>query len=677
MLKKLLFVVLFSVMVASVSLQKFTEDLTDDDDSIIFGRSSDIANEFSEEYINFLKTGHESESLKALSNKLANMHTLKEIFTTSIAEWKTKDQLFMCTTCQAVVNIITHMFRDENGELNGPNAESNTKNLMLELCQRFQLQTPDVCSGLFDVNWPTVHYIVMNSKADARSICGLLPISFCVVKQEEFEWSVEVDNTTGPLTKPKDEIPQKTANDLRILHLSDIHYDPDYKEGSLADCEEPLCCRNADNINIPDQLGAGRWGDYRDCDAPMRLVVNALEHIQTQGQIDYIYYTGDIVPHNIWSTTEESNKEIITEIFDLLSKHFGKTKVYPAIGNHEAHPANVFGNENVPSNFSSVWLYEHLWTLWSDWLPIEARDTILKGGYYTVTPRPGFRIISLSNMDCYIFNWWIYYNGKETSLPQLQWLHDTLLAAEENGEHVHILAHIPSGGKDCWPVWAREYNRIIERFSHVISGIFNGHTHRDEMLLHYSERGHPMAISWNGGSLTPYSYKNPNYRIYDVEPQTFQVVDHETWIFNLTEANEQGDLGTPRWFKEYHFSDFTNDLSPAGIDQWFNFMAENPDLLRKFWSFKVTLADPKLSTGCNNKCLSDTICQLAVSANNQKGRCQELQSILETKLQDETTTTTTTVPDEGGDNGSAAATISAAVTIIALNIAHFFKKFLF
>uniref|UniRef100_A0A1A9WB54 Sphingomyelin phosphodiesterase n=1 Tax=Glossina brevipalpis TaxID=37001 RepID=A0A1A9WB54_9MUSC len=632
MFKKLLSLMLFvGVMVASVNLQEFTEDLTEDD-PIIYERSSDIANEFAKEYIYFLKTGHESKSLKDLSSKLANMHTLKKLFTTSISDWETKDQFFMCTTCQAVVNIVVHMFRGEDGEFNGPNAQNNAKNLTLELCQRFQLQTGNVCSGLFDINWPTVHYIIMNSKADARSICGLLPISFCAIKQEEFDWSVEVDSKTGPLTKPKADKPQKTQNDLMILHLSDIHYDPDYKEGSLADCEEPLCCRNVDDRNISIDVGAGFWGDYRDCDAPKRLILNAFQHIRTQDQIDYIYYTGDIVPHNIWSTTEESNKEIITEIFDLLSKQFENIKVYPAIGNHEAHPANVFGNENVPTNMSSRWLYEHLWDLWSDWLPAEAKETILKGGYYTVTPRPGFRIISLSNMDCYIFNWWIYYNGNEISLPQLQWLHDTLLDAEENNEHVHILAHIPSGGKDCWPVWAREYNRIIERFSDVISGIFNGHTHKDEMLLHYSELGHPMAISWNGGSLTPYSYKNPNYRIYEIEPKTFQVVDHETWIFNLTEANEQNGLKSPRWFSEYHFSEFTDDLSPSGIDKWLNQMAENPDILQKFWSYKVTLADPNLSTGCNNKCLLNNICQLAVSANNRKERCEELQSILESNV---------------------------------------------
>lgn len=61
-----------------------------------------------------------------------------------------------------------------------------------------------------------------------------------------------------------------------------------------------------------------------------------------------------------------------------------------------------------------------------------------------------------------------------------------------------------------------------------------------------------------------------------------QVVDHETWIFNLTEANANGDSQTPKWFKEYEFSaEFTENLSPAGINTLLNEMAENPDILRK------------------------------------------------------------------------------------------------
>ena len=182
---------------------------------------------------------------------------------------------------------------------------------------------------------------------------------------------------------------------------------------------------------------------------------------------------------------------------------------------------NSFGNEDVPEELGVNWLYEHLWENWQRWLPEEAKATVLKGGYYTVSPKKGFRIISLNNNDCYIYNWWIYLDGEATSKPQLDWLQKTLLAAEKAEEHVHILAHIPSGEADCWSVWAREYNRIIERYSHIIGGIFGGHTHKDEMNLHYSQNGYPMAIYWNGGSLTPYSFKNPNYRVYEVEPITY------------------------------------------------------------------------------------------------------------------------------------------------------------
>ena len=155
------------------------------------------------------------------------------------------------------------------------------------------------------------------------------------------------------------------------------------------------------------------------------------------------------------------------------------------------------------------WLYEHLWSNWQRWLPAESKETVLKGGYYTVSPKPGFRVISLNNIDCYIYNWWIYFDGNATSQPQLNWLQTTLLAAEKANEYVHILAHIPSGDTDCWTVWAREYNRIVECYSHIISGSFGGHTHKDEMNLYYSQNGYPMGIYWNGGSLTTYSFKDP------------------------------------------------------------------------------------------------------------------------------------------------------------------------
>lgn len=66
---------------------------------------------------------------------------------------------------------------------------------------------------------------------------------------------------------------------FKVLHLSDTHFDPEYQEGSNADCNEPLCCRaNSGVVRSPDKR-AGYWGDYRKCDTPARTIQSMLENI--------------------------------------------------------------------------------------------------------------------------------------------------------------------------------------------------------------------------------------------------------------------------------------------------------------------------------------------------------------------------------------------------------------
>lgn len=45
----------------------------------------------------------------------------------------------------------------------------------------------------------------------------------------------------------------------------------------------------------------------------------------------------------------------------------------------------------------------------------------------------------------------------------LQWLVEELYSAEQAGERVHLLSHVPSGNHECLGGWGREYSRIINR----------------------------------------------------------------------------------------------------------------------------------------------------------------------------------------------------------------------
>lgn len=164
---------------------------------------------------------------------------------------------------------------------------------------------------------------------------------------------------------------------------------------------------------------------------------------------------------------------------------------------------------------------------------------------------------------------WILYD-KSQMIEQLEWLRDTLAAAALNCEKVHILGHIPPNLSNALEVWNREYLKLIRQYADVISGQFYGHTHTDGFKLTYSKDKvpAPLSVAWIGGSGTPYIGINPNYRLYTVEPKTFEVVDHETYIFNLAEANMTPNQ-PPRWFKEYSFRDTFKvpDLSPFTLSK--------------------------------------------------------------------------------------------------------------
>jgi hypothetical protein len=71
------------------------------------------------------------------------------------------------------------------------------------------------------------------------------------------------------------------------LHLTDIHFDPEYQEGTSIDCGEPLCCRPESRYQpehrrtqaLADMDKAGFWGEYRGCDMPWRTIENTINHI--------------------------------------------------------------------------------------------------------------------------------------------------------------------------------------------------------------------------------------------------------------------------------------------------------------------------------------------------------------------------------------------------------------
>ena len=132
----------------------------------------------------------------------------------------------------------------------------------------------------------------------------------------------------------------------------------------------------------------------------------------------------------------------------------------------------------------------------------------------------------------------------------LHWFADVLQAAENAGERVLVLRHIPNvsrsvraakralarrftltlvedGGQRrpahalasrCNAAWSLNYHKILVRYENAIVAAFTGHSHWDHFELHYRDdvaRTEAAVINYIGPSATT-SGSFPAFRIYEV-----------------------------------------------------------------------------------------------------------------------------------------------------------------
>ncbi|KAG1747527.1 sphingomyelin phosphodiesterase [Suillus occidentalis] len=391
-------------------------------------------------------------------------------------------------------------------------------------------------------------------------------------------------NMTGWFAKPKpNPLPppkQPSGQRLKVFHISDIHLDPRYAIGSEANCTGYMCCReNVFNVASPDQvlLPASRFGNF-DCDVPLDLLVAAMEAIgpltgTEQSGFDFTIYTGKVNSLRKWMRFHDGRQVLA---YNLLKEYVGPAPVYPTIGNHDTYmqfqmiPYTMGGPLGTQFN----WLYEHVSSLWQyeGWLP-EASIAHASTHYaaYAVTRPDGLKIISIDTNLCKVSstrtlcinNYYAYVNSTEPDpFGILRFLTDELQASEDAGQRVWIIGHVLSG----WDGTQAQINpsNLVDRFSpHVISNIFYGHTHEDQLSIFYANNGTVMnaetalAASWVMPSLSPLTNLNAGFRMYEIDSATFDILDAYTYVSNVNEypaLDNQTQVG-PSFYLEYSTRD--------------------------------------------------------------------------------------------------------------------------
>ncbi|CAF0818783.1 unnamed protein product [Brachionus calyciflorus] len=511
-----------------------------------------------------------------------------------------------CDMCKFILPTIRFMIRQNQSE------QSEIQKIVFNLCINSKESNKQMCSEYIDTYWNSWKEISLKSPLNDSELCDSF-IGCQKVDHPIFKMNLNLPNK---LNKKRNRFINKILNSskssIRILQLTDIHIDYEYTPFSLADCDQPLCCRNTStstryNISngIKEKL-AGYWGSYKPCGLPPWTIENLFDHLENNEKFDFIFWTGDIVPHSFWINSQITTQQTLNKLINLFRKFFPNKKIYSVIGNHDSNPQNQFSNGDLNN-----WLYKQLSEEWTQiGVPKSQIENIKKGAYYTSLLYPGLRLISINNNLCYPWNFQIYINT-DSLKDQFKWLIETLQKSEDNEEKVFIIGHVNPQG--CIEPFSDIYYKIINRYNNLIKGQFFGHKHFDsfEMFYDLKDLKKPTSIAYITGSVSTYSNQNPSYRIFTIDQEeSFKILDYDTYYMNLSDANRDDGNNYPKWIKEYSAKEDLNlnDLTPLDYQDLIMRLENDEKLFEKFFKFYYKSNDQR--PRCDSKCKKSFICKL-------------------------------------------------------------------
>ncbi|KAK5667637.1 Endopolyphosphatase [Batrachochytrium dendrobatidis] len=309
----------------------------------------------------------------------------------------------------------------------------------------------------------------------------------------------------------------------RFLHLTDIHLDVHYQEGSSVSSD----CYSKKNLKKSDKVAGFYGAPGSNCDSPVALVQGTFQFVKQvlknpDHGIDFVVWTGDNSRHDKKNLrikeaeVAEANRIVTSYIIDAFSdpKRPGHATVpvLASIGNNDIYPHNRLRY----SRKADTPVLNFFADLWAPFIPKSQDATFRRIGSYMVELTPNkLWGVSLNTLylasfngavpDCRRRKWPLaFYQTNSADKVQfdnddieteashklsagddvLNWLEvDVLIPARNRNISVYISGHVPPNvvnyGTDCYS----EFSRLTFKYRDIIRGQFYGHMNIDHFFF--------------------------------------------------------------------------------------------------------------------------------------------------------------------------------------------------
>ncbi|KAH3899490.1 related to Endopolyphosphatase [Saccharomycodes ludwigii] len=279
----------------------------------------------------------------------------------------------------------------------------------------------------------------------------------------------------------------------KFLHITDIHPDPLYKEGSSI---KTACHRftKKSGANDDDDFASLFTDPMVGCDSSLELMYHTMDWVvdNLKDEIDFVIWTGDNIRHDNDRKnprTESSIFDLNTQLSDMFYDSFKKVpptfdpmdmdvKVIPSIGNNDVYPHNMFA-------IGPTLQTREFYNIWNKYIPQEQQRSFNRFVSFFEEVIPGkLAVLSINTLYLYKANP-LVDNCNQKSEPGYQlilWLGYVLQEMRERNIKVWLSGHVPPIEKNFETTCFHKFSAWIYEYRDIIIGGVYGHMNIDHFI---------------------------------------------------------------------------------------------------------------------------------------------------------------------------------------------------
>ncbi|AJU67338.1 Ppn1p [Saccharomyces cerevisiae YJM1527] len=341
----------------------------------------------------------------------------------------------------------------------------------------------------------------------------------------------------------------------RFLHITDIHPDPYYVEGSSIDavCHTGKPSKKKD---VAPKFGKAMSG----CDSPVILMEETLRWIKEnlRDKIDFVIWTGDNIRHDNDRKHPRTEAQIfdmnnivadkMTELFSAGNEEDPRdfdVSVIPSLGNNDVFPHNMFA-------LGPTLQTREYYRIWKNFVPQQQQRTFDRSASFLTEVIPGkLAVLSINTLYLFKANPLVdnCNSKKEPGYQLLLWFGYVLEELRSRGMKVWLSGHVPPIAKnfdqscyDKFTLWTHEYRDII------IGGLY-GHMNIDHFIPTDGKKARKSLLKAMEQSTRVQQGEDSNEE--EEETELNRILDHamaakEVFLMGAKPSNKEAYMNTVR-----------------------------------------------------------------------------------------------------------------------------------